>query len=141
MEGMLHFAKTERRICAPKSEAIRESNRHLLLLRRVCNIVAIKFFWWVAGIVEIERWWKYILTALARGDPTDAKALTLCMAKIVKMASTLPDAPSKCPMAPLVLLILISDALLFPPSPRRRSLIARFSAASPSDVLVACALI
>ena len=46
--------------------------------------------------------------------------------KIVKMASTEPAAPSKCPVAPLV-----EETLILSQCPSKTVLIARFSAASP----------
>lgn len=49
--------------------------------------------------------------------------LTSLMARMLKMASTAPAAPSRWPTAPLVLLMLIWEAFVFPRSPSSRSLL------------------
>lgn len=53
---LLPFAKAQACIGPSESERIRQSNRDFPFLCLLRNVVAVKFFRWVPGSFQIQRW-------------------------------------------------------------------------------------
>ena len=58
----LHCRKTQGGVCASKTEAVGQRNVDFFLLGYLGDVVAIKFFKWVPGGIQIQCWWQSVLS-------------------------------------------------------------------------------